>query len=182
MRPVPQPPSDPLLDAALAGDEAARAQLVRREGPGIYALCTRLDPDPEDAFQEIWAKVFPALTRFDPAGAATLRTWLSRIAHRHLVDRHRRRRVRGEVVDLELLPPVPATVEQRLSEHHRRIRLEAALHRLPEPMRRVVVLHHLEGAPLSEIAEAEGCAVGTIKSRLHRARSRLLNWLAEEHS
>ena len=53
-------------------------------------------------------------------------------------------------------------------------RLEAALPLLAEEHRRVVVLHHLHGLPLEEIAAAEGVALGTIKSRLHRARARLL--------
>ena len=170
----------PVLERAIGGDEAARTTLVRRHGPAVYRLCRRLDPDPDDAFQEIWAKAFRALPRFDPAGPAQLGTWLVRITHRHLVDRHRRRQVRGEAVDLDHVPPVPATVEQHLSEHQRRIRLDAALGRLPEDARRVVILHHLEGLPLADIAAGEGCAVGTVKSRLHRARARLLGLLTEE--
>lgn len=175
----PVPPKLP-LDRILAGDPDARAQLVRTHGATIYSLCRRLDPDPDDAFQEIWAKAFRGLARFDPSGPASLRTWLVHVAHRHLVDRHRRRKVRGEVVDIDQIPPVPATVEERLSDHERRVRLEAALGRLPEPLRRIVVLHHLEGVPLADLAAGEGCAVGTVKSRLHRARARLMGWLAEE--
>lgn len=168
------------LGRAMAGDDDARTTLVRRHGPSVLGLCRRLDPDPDDAFQEIWAKVFGALPRFDPAGPASLRTWIVRIAHHHLVDRHRRRQVRGEAVPLTQAPPLPTTAEERLSAHQRRVRLEAALQRLAPDARRVVVLHHLEGRSVAEIADTEGCAVGTVKSRLHRARARLLGWLTEE--
>src|SRR5690606_22014330 len=70
-----------------------RADLVAAHGPAVYALCRRLTPDPDDCYQEIWEKVFRALPRFDPGGAASVRTWILTIAHRHLVDRHRRRLV-----------------------------------------------------------------------------------------
>lgn len=180
MRSALPAPDLSVLTRAIAGDATARTLLVRHHGPPVYRLCRRLDPEPDDAFQEIWAKVLRALHAFDPHGPATLRTWLVRIAHRHLVDRHRRRSVRGVPVDIDEIPPVPATVEDELSEHERSVRLDAALARLPEDTRRVVVLHHLEGVPLADIAAGEGCAVGTIKSRLHRARARLLGWLSGE--
>ena len=117
-----------------------------------------------------------ALSRFDPDGRASLRTWLVTIAHRHLVDRHRRRRVRGDVLEMRDLP-VSSGVEERLDRGRRQARLEAALARLPEAQRRVVVLHHLHGQPLEDIALAEGIALGTVKSRLHRARGRLADLL-----
>lgn len=148
---------------------------MRAHGPLVWSLCRRLGPEPEDAYQEIWEKVFGAVGRFDPDGPASLRTWIATIAHRHLVDRHRRRAVRGEVVELGELP---APVHEDRSGLLRDVeRLEAALQRLPEGHRRVVVLHHLEDLPLEEIAVSEGVPLGTVKSRLHRARARLLELL-----
>lgn len=152
-----------------------REGLVAEHGPLVWGLCRRLCPEPEDAYQEIWEKVFTAVHRFDPEGPATLRTWIVTIAHRHLVDRHRRRRVRGEVVELREIPVV--VDEDRLDAQRRTARLEAALQRLPEGHRRIVVLHHLEGLTLDQIAKDEDVAVGTVKSRLHRARARLLELL-----
>lgn len=158
-----------------------RTQLVRDHGPGIYTICRRLCPDPDDAYQAIWARVFAALPGFDPSGPASLRTWIFTIAHRHLVDRHRRRAVRErhavDEPDVEL--SVPPVAEHRLTERERRARLAEALDGLPEPMRRVVVLHHLGGQPLTSIAAAEGVAVGTVKSRLHRARAQLASALGD---
>ena len=51
--------------------------------------------DPDDAYQEVWEKVFRALPRFKPGKRARLSTWIGTITHRHLVDRHRRRQVRA---------------------------------------------------------------------------------------
>ncbi len=153
-----------------------RAALIAEHGPSLWGLCRRLCPEPEDAYQEIWEKALGALDRFDPHGTASLRSWLLTIAHRHLVDRHRRRTVRGVVVPLAGLS-TPAEAEEVLDRAQRHARLEAALARLPEPQRRVVVLHHLHGCTLEQLAESEEVALGTIKSRLHRGRARLAELL-----
>ena len=141
----------PLLRAA-AGDTAARRELVELHGPVVWGICRRLCAEPEDAYQEIWEKVLRALPRFDPGGRASLRTWIATIAHRHLVDRHRRRTVRGQVVPLREIPPLTPDLDERLAERQRVARLEAALQRLPEAQRRVVVMHHLHGVSIEEIA------------------------------
>lgn len=172
-----RPEPDDRAPRAARGDESARASIVAELGPRVWGLCRRLSSEPEDAYQDVWGKVFAALHRFDPSGPATLSTWVVTIAHRHLVDLHRRRQVRGEVVELGELPAPSAgdAVEQA----QRVERLELALGRLPEAHRRVVVLHHLHERPLDAIAAEEGVALGTIKSRLHRARARLLELLGE---
>lgn len=139
---------------------------LARWGPLVWALCLRLDPHPEDAYQEVWEKILRGLPGFDPAGPAALSTWITRVTHHHLVDRHRARRRRPDPDDddVEALPaPAVAPTDD----------LDAALASLPEAHRRVLVLHHLHDVPLETIAAAEGIAVGTVKSRLHRARNRL---------
>ena len=170
---------DLTIRRASRGDARAWRELVARHGPRVFGLCRRLDPDPEDAYQEIWEKVFRALPGFDEAGRASLRTWLAVIAHRHLVDRHRRRGARGTLVALDgHEPDGPAPdAEVRLDRERRRDRLETALAKLPEGQRRVLVMHHLCELPLDEIAVAEGVPIGTLKSRLHRGRGRLAELL-----
>lgn len=151
-------------------------ELLNTHGPLVWSLCVRLCEEPEDAYQQIWEKVLKALPAFDPQGPATARTWIATIAHRHLIDRHRRRQVRGTQVSTEVLveaPRAPAALE----EHQRRLQLERGLRGLPEDQRRVLVLHHLHGVPLATIAEREGVALGTIKSRLHRGRAALVRRL-----
>lgn len=159
---------DPVLARAIGGDPLARRAIVLRYGPLVWSICRRLSPDPDDAYQAIWEKVLRAIERFDPAGPATFSTWVASVAHRHLVDEHRRRVVRGVAVDPDdLTSPEPAEAPADLT------RLDQAIAGLPEGLRRVVVLHHLHAVGLDEIARQEEVPVGTVKSRLHRARALL---------
>jgi RNA polymerase sigma-70 factor, ECF subfamily len=160
----------------LAPPDAAR--VVAEHGGLVWALCRRLDPEPEDAWQEAWEKVVRGLPAFDAAGAASLKTWLLTIVHRHLVDRHRRRCVRGAVAEPEDVPDLLPLVSCRMVASEETAALEAALVALPEAWRRVVVLHHLHAVPLLAIAVEEGVPLGTVKSRLHRARAALLEVLS----
>lgn len=173
------PADDPIVRRAAEGDRKAWRVLLDRHGPMVWAICRRLSPDAEDAYQEIWEKVFGAIGGFDPAGPAPLGAYIATIAHRHLVDRHRRRVVRGEVLPLGDIPTA-SDAEERLDGARSHERLELALQRLPSEQRRVVVMHHLHGRPLDEIAVAEGVAVGTVKSRLHRGRAKLCELLGGE--
>lgn len=168
---------DDLVPRATRGDAAARAELVALYGGRVFALCKRLAPDPEDCYQEVWEKVLGALPRFDPGGRAPIGAWIQIIARRHLTDRHRRRVVRGEVVPIDGLQAVDPGPDEALAKHQRRARLEAAIRRLPEAQRRVVVLHHIHGMPLLDIAREDGVEIGTLKSRLHRGRARLATLL-----
>lgn len=154
-------------------EEPSLDAVVRAHGPAVWGLCRRLAASPEDAYQEIWLKVGKGLPGFDPRGPATMRTWVLTIAHRHLVDLHRRARARGvQEPDDELAAEGPGA-DQALDTSRRLEALEQALEQLPQEQRRVVILHHLHGRPLDEIAASEGVAVGTVKSRLHRGRARL---------
>lgn len=144
-------------------------QALAEHGPLVWGLCRRLADEPEDAWQESWERVIRALPTWDPQGPAKLSTWIATITHRVIIDRLRRRRSRGEELEPDGLI-APARPEAALD-------LERALHRLPGPWRRVVVLHHVAGLSLEEIAATEGVAVGTIKSRLHRARGALVGLL-----
>lgn len=150
--------------------------VLTAHGPLVWSLCRRLADEPEDCYQQIWEKVLRALPRFEHDGPASLRTWIATIAHRHLVDRHRRKAVRGVRVPVDGLVE-PPRAEVALEGRQRKERLEAAVRRLPEDQRRVVVLHHLHGVPLATLAEQEEVAVGTIKSRLHRGRAALARML-----
>ena len=156
-----------IVTGAIRGDAADRRSFVEALTPLVWSICRRMDPDPEDACQEIWEKVLRALPTFDTTGSASASTWVATISHRHLVDRHRRRTVRGIAVSPDDLPT-------RAHQRPELARLESALQSLPENHRRVVLLHHVHGVALEDIAAEEGVPVGTIKSRLHRARARLV--------
>ncbi|MFT5583440.1 MAG: RNA polymerase sigma factor (sigma-70 family) [Cognaticolwellia sp.] len=180
MSPSPVSPSpvsaSPALLLAQRGNKSARAQLLKEYGPAVWGLCRRLSPEPEDAYQLIWAHAFEQLARFDPNGTASLKTWLLTLAHRKLIDAHRARKVRGAVIPFNPQTPDPSPDSgEKLDQARRIAKLENAISQLPPDQARVVLLHHLNGHPLSAISQAEGLPIGTLKSRLHRARARLLD-------
>lgn len=158
----------------------SRERLLREHGPRVWTLCRRLSREPEDDYQAIWIKVFSALERAEPRDG--LGPWVATIARRHLIDRHRRGKVRGELVELGDHAITQADPGSSMDRGRRQRALEAALQRLPDAQRRVVVLHHIQGLPLDQLALDEGVAVGTIKSRLHRGRARLAELLRGRHA
>lgn len=176
------PPLDPaaMVAGAVAGNQTACSELLASYGALVWSLCRRLDPEPEDAYQDVWERVVRALARFDPAGPAKLSTWIATIAHRRLVDRHRRRLTRGVTVPLGDPPSTAPSVERQLDDSRRREQLERAIQQLPDGQRRTVIMHYRQGLILEDIADNEGVAVGTVKSRLHRARAQLTALLWEE--
>jgi len=143
------------------------AELVEEHRGLVEGLCRRLDREPEDCAQEIWEKVLRGLERYNPARGG-VRAWLAAIARRHIIDRHRRRVVREEVVTFG---------DAAVRDPEGVVDLERALQQLPIEQRRVVLFHHHQGVSLAELAELEGVAIGTVKSRLHRARARLVHLL-----
>ena len=180
LSPPPRPAEEIDVRRAVAGDPRAQRDLVGVHGPLVWSLCRRLDPHPEDGYQEAWEKVLKGLHRFDPDGPARLRTWIATVVHRHLVDRHRRRGARADVIPLQRATSDQPPADEQLDRARRVARLERALAQLSPEHRRVVVLHHLQALPLDEIARGEGVAVGTVKSRLHRARGALARILGED--
>ena len=168
--------------AAAAGGRAAQDAFLRRYARPLHALLARSGlRDPDDATQELLAKLLEVLPRFDPDGPAKLTTWVFTVAHRFLVDERRRRHLAlvpledGLAVADEAPGPERAASSRELARD-----LEAALATLPDAQRRVFLLACVHGQPLEAIAEVKAVPVGTLKSRLHRARAALALALAPE--
>lgn len=142
-----------------------------------YRFCGNQD-DAQDLIQELLARLLDKQTEL--AAIEELRPWLMRSLHNLYVDsvRHRARRPLGHVhADLESLAPAlrdpapgPAQASQTQSLHRL---LEDALACLDPEQRAVVVMHDMEGYSLPELETQLGVALGTLKSRLFRARRRL---------
>lgn len=165
--------------------------LVRPHVPSLYRLAYRLCGEAstaEDLVQETLVRVYPR--RDELANLDRLYPWLSRVLYRIYVDSTRRRR-RAPILASDLDPSggqsdgdepaafdppasdpagQPEEATQRSLDHQR---LQQALDALTEPHRTVIVMHELEGLSLDEIERATGVTVGTLKSRLHRARNQL---------
>lgn len=133
--------------------------------------------DCEDVAQEVFVKVYRKLDSFK--GQSSFYTWLYRIAVNTATDCLKRRR-RDPSVSLESLPPVfdeavsndPAP-EKSMMDQELRSRLAEAVESLPEPFKSVLVLREFEDCSYEQMAEILGCSMGTIESRLFRARQRL---------
>jgi RNA polymerase sigma-70 factor (ECF subfamily) len=157
-------------------DERAFRQLVERYQQPVYSLCVALAAaDADDLAQETFLRIFKAIAEFDPRGPATLRSWILVIARRLCHDRARHVR-RG--IELAIEPPADAAdpaagPEDRLHAAHMGARLRAAIARLPEEQRLVLALREWEGLEYEEIAAIDDVPVGTVRSRLARARAAL---------
>jgi len=162
---------------AAGGDPLAAAALVRATQSDVWRLCAALgDPDSaDDLTQETYLRAFGALHRFERR--SSVRTWLLAIARRVCADavRSRRRRRLSLVRDdaaLENLAPAGAV--DLVAEG---ATVADLLTRLEPDRREAFVLTQLLGLPYAEAAEVAGCPVGTIRSRVARARADLIGSL-----
>ena len=174
-----------LVEQCASGDEDACARLVTDHQRMVYQLGLHLLGDSQEAMdlsQEVFLRVFRTLPQF--RGQSALRTWIYRIALNQAANRQRwwRRRHQSRQVALEEhaethgeLPDrrqdaMPDTVLQRRETAGR---VWSALEALPFDQRAVIVLREIDGLSYDEMAGSLGVAVGTVKSRLARARQSL---------
>jgi RNA polymerase sigma-70 factor (ECF subfamily) len=168
---------DELLRKAAGGDGRAFHTLVDRHAQRLFRLAVSLvgnAADAEDVVQETFAGAFKGLRAFE--GRASVKTWLTRIlftqAAKWRRDRGRREAGRRDYRPLESAEE-QATVADETFGVGAKIDLQAALSRLSEEHREVLVLREFEGMAYEEMAEVLGVPRGTIESRLHRARNEL---------
>lgn len=173
------------------GDAKAFRELVRKNQDRIYSLCLRMLGDAheaEDVAQEVFLAVHKHLPRF--RGDCRLSTWLYRVAKNHCLNRIKYRERRETVDDSELnqvdghqIDPGhlsrPERPDRALLGAEERARVHAALSQLSAEHRLLVVLRDIEGMSYEEIARIAELPAGTVKSRLHRARSALAELLAQ---
>lgn len=173
-----------MTDALLAvrcqlGDAEAFDELVERFHPALFRYIRRLtgsDDAASDTVQDVWLRVVRGLPRLrEPE---RLRAWIFGIAHRALMDRLRQRYARPEDTGVDV-SGVPAEDQELLPEDDSEL-LRRALDRVPVVEREALTLFYLQELTLNEIADALGVPVGTVKSRLFRARGLLRNEMAKE--
>lgn len=168
-----------LIRHACDGDARAVRTLYERYAPRVYAVVRRIAGDDEtaqDYAQEAWIRAIRALPSF--RGDARFSTWLHRIAVNSALQALRKAETRQKRESpMPDAIPVPAAGGDPLLAD----RLEAALDRLPEGMRRVLILHDVEGYTHEDIGELLGVAPGTSKSQLFKARAKMRQWLGSVH-
>lgn len=174
---------DGLVERARAGELQAFNLLVARFQDGVFSLTYRMlgsSQAAEDATQEAFVK---AWQRIDTFRGGSFRSWVFTIAANQARDELRRRarrptrsldEARDDPDRPDLDPPGDEpSPEDEAERGEMRVALEQALLTLPDDWREVVVLSDIHGLDYREIAEATGLALGTVKSRLSRARGRL---------
>jgi RNA polymerase sigma-70 factor (ECF subfamily) len=178
--------SEQLVRSILAGDDKAFDELVQLHQKFVFNLCYRLLGDYDEAndcAQDVFVAVFRSLGNFRFESA--FRTWLYRVTAntcknrmRSLEYRIRSRRVRMDVDNedgykvREISDNRPSPAGELKRKELGKL-LQAAINRLPADQKLVVVLRDMEGRTYDEIVEITGFKLGTLKSKLSRARLRL---------
>ncbi|MEL7085593.1 MAG: sigma-70 family RNA polymerase sigma factor [Cyanobacteria bacterium P01_A01_bin.3] len=179
-----------LCQSSLRPNKAAFAELIRRHQPDVNRILYHLAPDwndRHDLAQEVWLRVFRHLNRLKEP--TKFKGWLSRIATNLFYDELRKRKrnrrplsldaqipVSDGEIDWELpsdtISPDEALSTQEFYEH-----LHNAVQNLPESFRQTIILREIQGLSYDEIAEITHVSLGTVKSRIARARARLQDML-----
>jgi RNA polymerase sigma-70 factor (ECF subfamily) len=180
-----------LVRRARRGDLTAYDDLIRRYQERIYATIYHMTSNHEDAndlAQDSFIKAFQALKSFK--GGSSFYTWLYRIAVNKTINflKQRKNRTHKSLNDLDFNtennPDLVALISDKTPRRDAGLnelqeKLNAALLKLSEPHRLVVVLHDVQGQSHEEIAKVMECNIGTVRSRLFYARQQLQGYLSE---
>jgi RNA polymerase sigma-70 factor (ECF subfamily) len=190
MKTQTQPSDSELLQSMLAGDEEAFAALYRRRQRAIYRFAFQMcgsQAVAEDVMQEVFMVLMREGHTFDPA-RGSLNAFLMGVARNHVLRRLRRERFYVAIeedsasdVNKKHAALTNAGPLDELSRTETIELVRGAVLVLPERYREVVVLCDLEEMSYVEAAEILGCAVGTVRSRLHRGRALLIEKLRPTH-
>jgi RNA polymerase sigma-70 factor, ECF subfamily len=165
------------------GDADAFEVLVRRHEKTIFNLVYRMLGDYDDAAevsQEVFLSAYRAIGQF--RGDANFSTWLYRIALNHATTRRRsiysRQHRTMPIEDMEVLQDAQPGPAEVLEKKEMQERVQLALNKLAPEDATVILLRDLQDVPYDEVAQVLEIPVGTVKSRLHRARRALKSLLA----
>lgn len=173
------------IDAALNGDSAAFGKLVTRYQDRLYNTLVHVagtSDDAADVVQDAFVQAYVKLDTFERASG--FYTWLYRIAFNLAISRQRRHKPTvsvdhaREVLGAEPVDRAPPP-EARLDQEERACQVRRAMAALSEEHRSILVLREVDGCAYEQIAEILDLPVGTIRSRLHRARLHLRDLLKD---
>ncbi len=183
-----------LVTSCKAGDARAYERLVGLYSPRLYGYLLRLvgrADEAEELLQEVFLRLVRSMATYRHDGQLT--AYLFRIATNVVRDRYRRKQVRphqvaeSEAGDGEETVSLGENVAgdepepgERIRQSERAAALSAALARLPEEQRQVILLRHFSEMPFNEIADLLNCPVGTVLARAHRGLRRLRELLNDE--
>jgi RNA polymerase sigma-70 factor (ECF subfamily) len=177
-----------LVKAAQGGDKRGFDELVRRYQDKVYRLCFKIlrhEDDAAEALQDAFLSAYKGLAHFK--AESTFSTWLYRIATNASLMKYRKRRdghisleqSQSSNEDSETLQ-IPDWTQQPvkdLLDAETREVMSEGIQRLPEELRTVFVLRDVQGLSNAEVSDVLQLSVAAVKSRLHRARRQLRDWL-----
>jgi RNA polymerase sigma-70 factor (ECF subfamily) len=179
-----------LCQSGFRPDRTAFSELLRRYQSHVDRILYHLAPDWDDRAdlaQEVWIRVYRNIKRLNEP--VKFRGWLSRIATNLFYDELRKRKryqstlsldaplaMEDGEVNWEIASEDPGP-DEALTTHEFYGQLQQAIAELPEVFRTTIVLREIEGMAYEEIAELTGVSLGTVKSRIARARQRLQSQL-----
>ncbi len=181
-----------LVERARSGDREAMDALIRKHEKRAYQYAYRLTTNPDEASDVVadaFVRVYGALKNFKGQSAFT--TWLYRILTNCFLDSRKRERSRPTVSIEATLVTAEGEIDRQIvddgeSPHEASLRTERerlmqnAVERLPEYQRAMIVMYHVEALSYEDIAEALDLPIGTVKSRLNRARLSLRELLVKD--
>ena len=171
-----------LIRRTLAGDEEAFTRLVEAYQNSIYNLAYRMLGDAaeaEDAAQETFLRLYTRLGTYDPEKKFS--SWVLSIASHYCIDRLRRRKHTqvslDDIVSWRWLPSKDVAPEEQALREEQKDEIRDLLNELPPHYRAVMILRYWHEMSYDEIAGTLGATQSTIKSRLHRARKMMAEWV-----
>ena len=172
-----------LTQKAASGDIAAFEQIYWKYHRRVLNICLRMTKntaEAEDVAQQVFLNLYRKIGTF--RGDSAFATWLHRMTVNQTLMHFRTVKSRKEeTTETGEMPEINFAASQKPARPNQiidRLQIDEAIAQLPEGYRKVVVLHDIEGFEHEEIAQMLGCAVGTSKSQLHKARRKLRRALA----
>jgi RNA polymerase sigma-70 factor, ECF subfamily len=182
-----------LVKQCQAGDPEAFDQLVGRYRTRVFGMIYNMVHNEQDAWdlaQDSFLKAWKSIGRF--RGQSAFYTWIYRIVTNVTIDWLRKKQVKGsgaefdDAIQLKDIDPASRTVpkadalpHQRMEQREIRARIDDAIAQLSPEHRAVILMKETEDMQYHEIAEALGCSIGTVMSRLFYARKKLQNLLRD---
>lgn len=166
------------IRATLRGERQAFARLVEKYQRPLYAVLRRLvrsHEDTDDLLQESFLRAFQHLEEFD--SSRPFYPWLYRIAVNLALSSMRRRKRQHPTESLDLFPSANDGPEKNVTSNEFHFALERAIAKLPAEQRTILLLRTREEMSYQELSETLGIEIGTVMSRLARAREKLRSWM-----
>lgn len=176
--------ADPDIKLAAAGDVEAFEKIYRRYHGRVYGLCMRMTRNvyqAEELTQDVFIQLFRKINTF--RGEASFATWLHKLTANQVLMHFRKPVVKTEQTTIDGTTPLRiacGTENPGRMSVIDRISLSEAIRELPQGYRTVFILHDVEGYDHEQIGQMLGCAIGTSKSQLHKARMKLRSLLSKQ--